>query len=668
MHPIRSGAALLLVLPAVGHLLASCGDPGQTERLEYPRLELSAEMVEFNTVEQAASATRTVWLSNLGDLPMGIAALDMGTSDRSDPSFSVSWSLDDLACPESADVDDTGAEEPPDGVIAVLGPDCRLPVQVSFTPDALGTLWGSFIVRTGTEDLAEGDNGEPAFYSDPLHAKRIVTLVGEGERGIANLMVQPRRHDYGHLRAGAAERAYIALSNIGDGELTLQEPYLEGCADSFAITGLGSEGSHAVLEPGISSFVEVTYSPDSTDAASCTLVVESDDTDSPRVEVALEANTGADPDNEPPTVVIRSPEVGHRWSGGEADALRLQLNIFDLDQPADTLTCRVKSMVQADGASVAHCEADDASGHVWVDVPYAYVGAGVDTLKVQVTDSSEIIAYASISVLWNEGFPGSDDDGDGWGEASDVDDDGNFDCDDHNAATYPYAAELADGLDNDCDGVVDEGTLAYDDDGDSFSEDEGDCNDHDDEVYVGAREVADYKDNDCDGVIDEGSSLYDDDGDGYSELDQDCNDEDAEVHPGAVEYCDGIDNDCNQLRDYSDGCIEIDAAPYVVGGIDLQQTACEPGDALQVSVLAFDADGQDLDYAWTGDEGLIIEPLTGSPSVTVTCPEPSSASGSVLDLIVYITDEDQNAVWAFDELWVYPAGDLYRPYVRVVSP
>ena len=132
-------------------------------------------------------------------------------------------------------------------------------------------------------------------------------------------------------------------------------------------------------------------------------------------------------------------------------------------------------------------------------------------------------------------------------------------------------------------------------------------------------------------------------------------------------YCDGIDNDCDTLRDYDDGCIEVDSAPYVVGGVKLEQTACEPGDAITASVLAYDADGQTLDYFWSGDESLVIEPLTGSPNVTVGCPEPANGDGRVLDLYVIVTDEDQNSVWVFDELWVYPGGDLYRQHAEVLT-
>ncbi len=649
MHSIRTSTALLLALTV------ACSAPEPASRYDFPRLGVSTDAVEFGEVGLHGAATRTVWLSNLGQLPMGLTALEMGTSDRSDPNFSVSWSLEELECPEGT--------ETAEGALAVLHEGCRLPLQLTFTPAELGTLWGSLIVRTGTQELGEDSRDAPSYHADPLLSKRIVYLVGEGRLGVADVRVEPRRHDYGHLWEGSAGTATIAVRNTGDGELTLQEPTLDGCAESFAITALGSEGATSVLEPGISTFVEVTYTPTDSDPASCTLLIQSDDADSPLVEVDLEANTGVVSDNEPPTAVVRSPGPGFQWFGGEEDSLQVQINIFDLDQPADTLTCRIKSMVQAAGASVAHCDADDASGFVIVDVPYRYVGVGSDTIKVQVSDTSGVIGHASTTVLWNADYPPSDDDGDGWGDQADADEDGNYDCDDDSADTYPHAAELADGRDNDCDGVIDEGTPSYDDDGDSFSEEQGDCNDHDDEVYTGAHELPDYKDNDCDGVIDEGSSLYDDDGDAYTEMQRDCDDDDPEVHPGAVEYCDGIDNDCDGLRDYADDCIELYTDPYVVGGIDLAQTACEPGETIMVSVLAYDADGQVLDYAWSGDDGLIIEPLTGSPTVTITCPEPSNGIGDVLGLYVVVTDEDQKAVWVFDEIWVYPEGDLHRQYV-----
>ena len=93
-------------------------------------------------------------------------------------------------------------------------------------------------------------------------------------------------------------------------------------------------------------------------------------------------------------------------------------------------------------------------------------------------------------------------------EDPDVDADGvssERDCDDLNASVYPGAAELmGDGLDNNCDGRIDE--LYLDRDGDGFGAmDEGgtDCDDYNAEAYPNAEEILDDGiDQDCDGVDD----------------------------------------------------------------------------------------------------------------------------------------------------------------------
>ena len=91
-----------------------------------------------------------------------------------------------------------------------------------------------------------------------------------------------------------------------------------------------------------------------------------------------------------------------------------------------------------------------------------------------------------------------------------------------------------------------------------------DCEDNDDSIYPGATEVCDEVDNNCDGVVDEGLLVtyyadndYDSFGDpnntvescsaidGMVAIGGDCDDGSAGVYPGAVDGCNTIDDDCD---------------------------------------------------------------------------------------------------------------------------
>ncbi len=75
------------------------------------------------------------------------------------------------------------------------------------------------------------------------------------------------------------------------------------------------------------------------------------------------------------------------------------------------------------------------------------------------------------------------------------------DCDDQEAAAYPGAPQACDGIpDNDCDGVVDPGELDEDGDGDGAC---SDCDDTDPRRSSRVEEVCDGVDTDCDGLVDE---------------------------------------------------------------------------------------------------------------------------------------------------------------------
>ena len=149
------------------------------------------------------------------------------------------------------------------------------------------------------------------------------------------------------------------------------------------------------------------------------------------------------------------------------------------------------------------------------------------------------------------------------------------DCDDSDINIHPGAAEVCDGVDNDCNAGTADGSG---EDAPLNTLQAGVCAGStqscttgtwtDDYSGVGGYEAVeltcDSLDNDCDGAVDEGlkTSYYQDfDTDnygngsvmqeacsqpgGYVVDNTDCDDSDINIHPGAAEVCDGVDNDCN---------------------------------------------------------------------------------------------------------------------------
>ena len=127
----------------------------------------------------------------------------------------------------------------------------------------------------------------------------------------------------------------------------------------------------------------------------------------------------------------------------------------------------------------------------------------------------------------------------------------------------------------------------YDADGDGHLSCADDCDDSAPSVYPGAAEVCDGVDNDCDGYLEPTwGGWVDDDGDRYGAVGtemlivcdaslitgnaDDCNDADADVRPYAPELCNCIDDDCDGV---------IDEA-----SIDGQDSACYDGDVCIVGV------------------------------------------------------------------------------------
>jgi hypothetical protein len=170
------------------------------------------------------------------------------------------------------------------------------------------------------------------------------------------------------------------------------------------------------------------------------------------------------------------------------------------------------------------------------------------------------------------------------------------DCDDGDSSMNPARTEICDGKDNNCNGQPDEGFNV----GQSCTVGVGECARTGQYVCKAdgtgtecnatpgtpTPEVCDGLDNNCNGIIDDGVLLVfykDMDGDGYTDgttqvgctapsgyvlsaTPGDCNDNDQNVNPGKTEICDYKDNNCNGQVDEGNVCAPASTFSKTIGG------------------------------------------------------------------------------------------------------
>ena len=228
------------------------------------------------------------------------------------------------------------------------------------------------------------------------------------------------------------------------------------------------------------------------------------------------------------------------------------------------------------------------------------------------------------------------------------------DCDGDDDTDHPDADEYCDGVDNDCDGSVDEGdaldavTWYPDGDGDGFGDmlatgttrcaaasgevlDNTDCDDFSASTNPGATEICDDAgaDEDCDGLVDDGDDstdpfsmsvwYQDSDRDGYGDPrattrsclqppsttsdGSDCDDTDGMINPAMDEICDGADNDCDGLTDDDDAGVIDGSTWYADDDGDGYGDARDSVDACAqpTGYVSDDSDCDDTDASLTDD-------------------------------------------------------------------
>ena len=221
--------------------------------------------------------------------------------------------------------------------------------------------------------------------------------------------------------------------------------------------------------------------------------------------------------------------------------------------------------------AVQACEAPSGSVDIGDDCDDSDAAYNPGATEDDCTDPNDYNCDGSVAY--------DDADGDGWPACED--------CDDSDGGVNPDADEVCNGIDDDCDGNIDDGSIDAmtwyaDTDGDGYGDaalstescdqpsgyvaDDTDCDDDDGAISPAGEEICNDVDDDCDGDIDSDASdraiwYADTDADGYGDAasttedcdqpsgyvsdDSDCDDTESAVNPGETEICNDIDDDCD---------------------------------------------------------------------------------------------------------------------------
>ena len=332
------------------------------------------------------------------------------------------------------------------------------------TDDSYDSM-GYFYVDDGTDSYYyEDDSCAPTVSADGQEARGAVdTLGGSDELEVHQSWYFPTDQPYA--------RQTVILRNVSGADFTF-DAVIEG--------NMGSDDETTVLDTSSGDAVL-----DATD--SWVTSYELDGTD---------------------------PHLGFIWGDGTlAISNDPDFGEGDPGDFEDDLELRWDDVTLSDGAwmaiTVVYFQADDADQ---LDVDFDALAATAYRAHTAGLTDDEILAVANFDLT----------DLDGDGDATEVF--GGTDCDDDNANNAGTGTETCDELDNDCDGVVDNGvTTTYypDTDGDGAGDDAGaieacaapdetwietagDCDDNDDDNNPSASEICgDAEDNDCDGEADE---------------------------------------------------------------------------------------------------------------------------------------------------------------------
>jgi MYXO-CTERM domain-containing protein len=627
---------VFLVALLQGALLLGCGTeptPDSSSQqatnttVEFQDIFIPERLIELPVLPEGTEVVNEIFVHNAGDRDLTIDEVSLNY--QSD----LNWELVE------------------DSVPTVITPHEHAVVQVIYTAAAEVDTFAALDI----------------YSDDPDEAEKTVAFIGHQATGGPLATVSQQIMDWGFQFRGEEERKILQVRNTGDEPLAILgvEMIQSEAQPAFSIACPGqpldscdweTEQLPLLLQdpilPGSGALLDLTFIPLNLQSVSAQLKIQTSDPLRPEFTIFLLGNGESALNCTAPSITVTSPAEAtfyHDWQ-----ELVVTARVNDQEQPSNSMYVEMFL-----GDLFIEDEFPDDNGFITfvidIDEHNPPLPSGLQPFTLKVTDGCPLFGYATFVAAIDFPLSSSDIDGDGF-------DQNQGDCNDNNPDVFPQNVEVLDGLDNNCDGSIDEDTAVWDDDCDGYCESPpcngqgpspdpttlctglaadsstlSDCNDSvadldGDGVVDGAtispaaEEMLNFVDDNCNSITDEGTSFFDDDGDGQTEAVGDCNDDDAEVFNGATEWCDQVDNDCNGQID--DSCIDQTAPPRVIGGVICSQFQVQLGDRIPCEILVVSQD-DNLTFEWFTDMGAYFDDPATAATVFWNAPEDNDDNGGL---------------------------------------